>query len=78
MIGSESVEIQIEPADDQKTTALKIRQSVVAAVSADESLQALLERSMVAVDGLYLMNMNEEVPITDNSEIAIIPPVSGG
>ena len=47
-------------------------------MSADESLQALLERSMVAVDGLYLMNMNEEVPITDNSEIAIIPPVSGG
>lgn len=47
-------------------------------VGADTSLQSLLERCMIAIDNEYVMQPSEKVQITPQSEVAIIPPVSGG
>ena len=45
---------------------------------AEQSLQTLLERCMIAIDNEYIMQKDQIVQITDKSEVAIIPPVSGG
>ena len=75
MAGSEAIEIQFET---ESITPKEIRQKVGLAIDADESLNTLLERSMVAIDNEYVMNMDEAVSVRPGIEVAIIPPVSGG
>ena len=43
-----------------------------------EPLEELINCSMLAVDSEYCMNRKEEIRLSSNSEIAIIPPISGG
>lgn len=49
---------------------------VLAAIRARHPMQAaLIDRCRVAIDHQFI---DAQVPITDRSEIALIPPVSGG
>ena len=77
LAGSAEIEIPVE-SQQETITPQEIRQKVSVAVNADQSLSTLLDRSMVAIDNEYMMDMSEAVPIRDGIEIAIIPPVSGG
>ena len=38
----------------------------------------LLESCMVAVDGEYLFDTEEPIDVSAKTEIAVIPPISGG
>ena len=73
--GSEAIEISVE---SETITPQEVRQKVSVAINADQSLSTLLDRSMVAIDNEYAMDMAEAIPIREGIEIAIIPPVSGG
>ena len=76
LIGSETLEISL--ANPSEVSARQIIDKVAEAVSADAALRTLLDRSMVAIDNEYVMQPALPVQIGPNSEVAIIPPVSGG
>ena len=77
IVGADHIEISIE---DGKSTisAQSIKAKVIEAVKDDASFGALLESCMVAIDNMYAMDVTEEINVSDSTEVAIIPPVSGG
>ena len=77
LVGADHTDISCE---EGKSTisAATIKAKISEALNADESLKALLERCMVAIDNEYAMDVNEEIAVSESTEVAIIPPVSGG
>jgi len=75
IVGSDHINISHDlPTITPSQIALRVAQ----AVGADQSLQTLLERCMIAIDHEYAMELDAEYQVSESTEVAIIPPVSGG
>ncbi len=68
LAATESLEVELPVGANVADLRKKVSESV-------PSLQSLLAGALFAIDAEYA---SDETPITENSDIACIPPVSGG
>ena len=71
----EEDDIFVETAD---SILEKVLEQVKSCECEFEPLEELINRSMLAVDNEYCMDRGQEIKLSAKSEIAIIPPISGG
>lgn len=73
---AQSIVLTLEPS--VTGSALKRAAAEALASAGGAGTTALVERSMLAVDNEYVMDLTQPLGLGAGSEVALIPPISGG